>query len=183
MSEIGSMGEGSLAEIRLTKEEADAMAALIDACACTTLRKASRVVTSHFDQAFGGTGLKSTQISVMLAVAVHGPTTIRRLADAAVMDPSSLSRALPRLEQLGYIKKSIGQSRRSREVEITEEGLSLIAGIMPIWKSAQNKLLEVIGPGNHSTFLDLLHRVILASDQPDDREYGQNTNASITVAC
>jgi DNA-binding MarR family transcriptional regulator len=142
------------------REQAVALAAVIEACTCTTLRKASRVVTSLFDQAFEDTGLKSTQLSVIMAVAVHGPTTIRRLAELAVMDPSSLSRALPRLEEMGYISKTIGVSKRSRSVEITEAGLAMILQTGEMWEKAQVVFTEAIGSNDHPVLLDLLGRTI-----------------------
>ena len=101
------------------REQAVALAAVIEACTCTTLRKASRVVTSLFDQAFEDTGLKST-----------------------------------------HIIKSIGVSKRSRSVEITEAGLAMILQTGEMWEKAQVVFTEAIGSNDHPVLLDLLGRTI-----------------------
>ena len=142
------------------EKQAREMAAIIEACTCTTLRKASRVVTSLFDQAFEPTGLKSTQLAVLLAAAVHGPTTIRELAEASVMDPSSLSRARPRLEEMGLVQKTVGTSKRTKMIEVTETGLSKILEAGPYWEIAQQIFVEAVGEEDHPILLEYLNRAI-----------------------
>ena len=112
--------------VTMTKQAMDAaaIASVADACAYTSLRKASRVATSIFDHATESLGLKSTQLSILVSAALHGPTTIRNLAEETVMDPSSLSRALPRLQEMGLIAKVVGTSRRSRTITVTDAGMA-----------------------------------------------------------
>ncbi len=140
--------------------DATAITGVVDACAYTSLRKASRVATSIFDQATESLGLKSTQLSILVTAALHGPTTIRNLAEETVMDPSSLSRSLPRLEEMGLIKKAICESRRSRTVTVTEAGFNKIREAVPVWQNMQAQMLKAIGPDEHEILLALLRRAI-----------------------
>ena len=146
----------------MTKQALDpaAIAGVVDACAYTSLRKASRVATSIFDHATESLGLKSTQLAILVSAAVHGPTTIRNLAEETVMDPSSLSRALPRLEEMGLIAKVVGESRRSRTVTVTEAGMEKIKEAVPIWQAVQAQMLAAVGHQEHKVLLDLLRRAI-----------------------
>src|SRR5687768_17137386 len=67
-------------------------------CACYNLRRAARAVTQLFDSHFDEIGLKATQFTV-LAVLAHEneretEPTVTELADALVLEQSSLSRNL-----------------------------------------------------------------------------------------
>lgn len=132
------------------------IAGVFESCAYTSLRKASRVATSIFDQATESLGLKSTQLAILVSAAIHGPTTIRELAEQTVMDPSSLSRALPRLEEMGLIEKAVGESKRSRVVTVTDAGYAKINEAVPIWQSVHAQMLKAVGPGEHEQLLNLL---------------------------
>ena len=134
------------------------IAGVIDTCAYTSLRKASRVATSIFDHATESLGLKSTQLAILVSAAIHGPVTIRKLAEETVMDPSSLSRALPRLEEMGLIDKAVGESRRSRVVTVTDAGYAKIKEAVPVWQSVQAQMLKAVGKQEHELLLDLLRR-------------------------
>ena len=137
------------------------IAGVFESCAYTSLRKASRVATSIFDNATESLGLKSTQLAILVSAALHGPTTIRRLAEEAVMDPSSLSRALPRLEEMGLIEKSVGASRRSRVVTVTDAGFAKIKEAVPIWQGVQAQMLAAVGPSEHGMLLELLRKAAM----------------------
>ncbi len=134
------------------------LAGVFETCAYTSLRKASRVATSIFDHATESLGLKSTQLAILACAAIHGPITIRELAEETVMDPSSLSRALPRLEDMGLIEKAVGESRRSRVVTVTDAGFAKIMEAVPVWQSVQAQMLEAVGKQEHPLLLDLLRR-------------------------
>lgn len=162
----------------MTKQALDteAIASVVDACAYTSLRKASRVATSIFDQATESLGLKSTQLSILVSAALHGPTTIRNLAEETVMDPSSLSRALPRLEEMGLIEKAVGASRRSRTITVTEAGLAKIKEAVPVWQAVQAQMLEAVGPDEHKVLLGLLRRAITIDGYAAHRTHGPHSN-------
>jgi hypothetical protein len=59
-------------------------------CACFNFRKASRAVTQRFDELLQPTGLRSTQLVVLIAVAVSDSPGVATLARALVMDRSTL---------------------------------------------------------------------------------------------
>ena len=55
-------------------------------CAGFNLRRASRAVTQHFDHALAPVGLRTTQFTLLGALALGGARDINQLAQALVMD-------------------------------------------------------------------------------------------------
>jgi hypothetical protein len=50
-------------------------------CPCLAARRRARAITRHFDAYLRPRGLRSTQFSVLAALALRGPTALGRLAD------------------------------------------------------------------------------------------------------
>lgn len=140
------------------EDEVKALADALENCSCAGLRRTMRLVTSLFDQAFAPLGLRCTQMTVLMAAALHGPTSIRNLADIVVLDASSLSRALDPLERDGLIVREVGGSRRTREIRITEAGMAKLEEAAPLWAEAQKVFVSVIGTQNLDAFEDILAR-------------------------
>ena len=88
---------------------------ILAACTCLNLRKASRVITQMYDEALKPSGLRSTQLPVLVTLVSNGPKTVNQLADTLVMDRTSLSRLLHILVTRGLIKTTPGEDRRTRE--------------------------------------------------------------------
>ena len=136
----------------------DVMAAALSTCSCSGLRRTVRAVTGHFDQAFEPIGLKCSQVTVLMAAAVHGPASVRTLAEVVVLDPSSMSRALDPLEREGLIVREVGQSRRNRKISLTEAGQAKLAAAAPLWQQAQAEFNAILGGDNIQVFNEILQR-------------------------
>ena len=65
-------------------------------CACANVRKAARAVTQLFDEVLQPTGLRSTQFTLLVAVARLGEAPVTRLAERG---RQALASALPYWEQ------------------------------------------------------------------------------------
>ena len=94
-------------------------------CACYNLRRASRAVTQVFDAHFDGVGLRATQFTVLAALRYESERrpTVSYLAEALVLDQSSLSRNLAVLERQGYLQLEPGEDKRERIVTLTASSL------------------------------------------------------------
>ena len=84
-------------------------------CICFNLRKAARVITQIYDEAFQPTGCRATQMPLLVATRAMGPVTVNRLAEAVVMDRTTLTRNLKPLERQGLVKVQTGKDHRERE--------------------------------------------------------------------
>jgi DNA-binding MarR family transcriptional regulator len=109
-------------------------------CNCSALRKASRRLSQFYDSAIAPSGLKSTQFAMLVEINRREaePPTIRDLAEALVMDQSTIGQNLRPLEREGLV--SLEQDvldRRSRRVKLTRAGWSRLAAAQPLWNEAQ----------------------------------------------
>jgi DNA-binding MarR family transcriptional regulator len=135
----------------------------IHRCACTNLRQAARVVTQAFDHALATSGLRITQLSVLTALAYFGPKTINELADAMVLDRTTLGRNLRPLQRDGYIAIEAGEpDRRTRKLVLTRKGASVASKAMDSWSDAQTRFEDAIGIENAKALLKLLRQVVKA---------------------
>src|SRR5258708_12753942 len=108
-------------------------------CSCTRIRQASRVLTRIYDEHLKPTGLQDSQLSVLVGVAMFGEAgaSIGSLAQALVLDRTTLTRNVGPLSKAGYLK--IARSRsdgRSRVITLTRSGERLIEHAFPLWQQA-----------------------------------------------
>jgi DNA-binding MarR family transcriptional regulator len=138
----------SVAMARDTGPSPNECAKMTIECACYNLRRASRAVSQLVDGYFEEVGLKSTQFTLLVAVAnaAESPPTMSALAEKLVLDPSSLSRNLAVLERLGFIRVlPRREDRRERVVSLMRAGRAAIARGASPWKQAQAALASVVG--------------------------------------
>ena len=115
------------------------------ACACFSLRKATRAVTQLYDELLRPTGLRITQFTLLTLVSGFGPVSITRLAKAAVMDYTTLVRNLKLLEREGLVRSRPTKDRRVREVSLTERGHRALTPALPLWEKAQARVAKQLG--------------------------------------
>lgn len=120
---------------------------MLTTCACLNLRKAARAVTQIFDNTLQPLGLRSTQLPVLVTLALSGSTTITQLAEELVMDRTSLARLLRPLENAGLLEIVPGEDRRTRGVSLTDRGKKTVTDAIPLWEKAQDYVIERLGHG------------------------------------
>ncbi|HZZ29902.1 MAG TPA: MarR family winged helix-turn-helix transcriptional regulator [Pirellulales bacterium] len=118
---------------------------IIGTCACFNFRKASRSVTQLFDQILAPIGLRSTQLTILVAAQVLGPCGLARLARELVMDRSTITRNIHPLVTQGLLQVSGKSGRGGKSVEITRAGQQALLSALPYWKEAQGQLLQRMG--------------------------------------
>ncbi len=115
------------------------------ACACFSLRKATRMVTQLYDEALKPAGIRATQFMVLAATSSTGPISVNRLADRIVMDRTTLTRNLKPLERDGLIVVRPGDDLRVREVSLTAKGRKTLDRAYPLWERVQERLRRQLG--------------------------------------
>lgn len=120
-------------------------AAAAESCACSNFRKASRAVTQLFDHALYPSGLRSTQLIILLEIAVAGSTTAPQLARRLVIDPSTLARNLKLIGKRGWIKADVNPNRRRHAIHLTRRGLAALKKAVPLWRRAQMSFAKTLG--------------------------------------
>lgn len=122
-------------------------------CTSFNLRKAARAVTQFYDEALKGSGLKSTQFSLLSMAVASGGAPISRLADEMAMDRTTLTRNLKPLEDAGLIRVESGADRRVRRVVVTPEGEHVLSRAVPMWRRAQTRMIDRLGDEQWAAFL------------------------------
>ena len=120
----------------------------IGRCSCSALRKASRRLSQFYDSALAPSGLRVTQFGVLVEIARRGktPPTIRELAEALVMDHSTIGQNLRPLEREGLVTLEADASdARHRRVKLTRLGRSRLEAARPLWREVQSRFEQRFG--------------------------------------
>jgi DNA-binding MarR family transcriptional regulator len=136
---------------------------ILESCACHKVRMAARAVTRAYDEVLRPVGLRATQLSVLVAVAIDGSLSITELASFLGMDRSTLTRNLGPLTQEGLIAMGAEGWRRSRELVITKKGRERLQTAVPLWEQAQAALKRKVGARSWDSFHGELDHLIRAT--------------------
>ena len=110
------------------------------ACACASLRRTARVVTQLYETELQGTGLRATQFTLLQALEQMGAASQGALGRLLALDATTLSRSLPPLQRAGWIRAAAGRDRREVHWQLTPAGRRRLAGALPAWERAQERL-------------------------------------------
>jgi DNA-binding MarR family transcriptional regulator len=129
-------------------------------CYCSSLRQASRYVTSFYDQVLSGSGLRVTQFAILSRLRPRA-ATVTQLAHSMVMDRTTLARNLQPLvrEQLVQVRPS-EQDRRERVIELTDAGRAKVEAILPAWRRAQARFDQQFGAERAAQLLATMRAVV-----------------------
>ena len=141
-------------------------------CASFNFRRAARAVTRLYDIAFQGTQIRSTQFTILIAVAKAQPASISTLGSILVIDSTTLTRSLAKLQKQGLIAISKRSERRQRFVTLTEPGVAALAETLPGWRAAQERFEKAVGPEFWLTFRRELERLAHLAVDLDASEDG-----------
>ena len=133
-------------------------------CVCTALRKAARAVSRSYDEALLGSGMTIAQFSVLRHIARGGDIPLSRLAEALVMDRTSLYRALAPLEQKGLVTTGGGPKGRVRVAALTDAGRGAMEAAAIPWRAAQERLIGAMGEEDWAALETALGSVIRIAD-------------------
>jgi DNA-binding MarR family transcriptional regulator len=124
------------------------------------LRRASRVTALYFDQAFSAAGLRATQYSVLVNVALTENVTIGGLGQILRMDQTTVTRNLKLLERAGYIaiQRENGDARR-KFVSLTDLGARKMEEALPLWETVQKNIEEELGEEKFEKLISLLREI------------------------
>jgi DNA-binding MarR family transcriptional regulator len=131
-------------------------------CAAGGLRRASRAISRFYETAFAPLDLTATQFSLLVAVHLGGPIPLSRLAEALVLDRTSLYRAVKPLVRRRCLRILPGQTRRERTAALTETGRRLLADALPIWERVQGRFVGALGPQAWAALITGLQQVVPA---------------------
>jgi DNA-binding MarR family transcriptional regulator len=130
-------------------------------CACYNLRRAARAATRFYDDLLRPSGLRTTQVSLLMSAKLRGPVTLSKLAEMTVTERTTLTRNLTVLEKKGFIRIDQGSDRRERQVALTGPGEEALFAVIPLWEKAQAHIEKGLGEDRLGGLLKDLSEIVL----------------------
>lgn len=128
-------------------------------CASLNFRRTARAITQLYDRELLRAGIRSTQFTMLVAIAKIQPTPIHTLSSILVIDPTTLTRSLRLLEKEGLIVVSKRSSKRQRLVRLTPQGERALAKTLPLWRQIQRRFVDAVGSDYWMNFRNDLERL------------------------
>lgn len=128
-------------------------------CVCATLRRATRVVTQLYEEAFRPLGITAPQYTVMAVLTAFGEMTHSRLGELLATDATTLTRILQLMTRKGWLRTATGTDRRQRLISLTPAGIALFEQAKPVWQQVQGRLQQAYGTGDWGRMLTLVDRM------------------------
>jgi len=129
----------------LRKSHLELCVAVRETCTANSLRKATRAITGLFDDALRPTGLRISQLSVLVALALAEEATVSKLAGLLALDRTTMTRNLAPLERRGLVETVSGADARHRILRLTEKGRAALASALPVWERVQGRVVARLG--------------------------------------
>jgi DNA-binding MarR family transcriptional regulator len=114
-------------------------------CLGFRVRKLNRIVSAIYDGALASAGVKTSQFTVLIAIANRESVRPSELTRLLQLDESTLSRNVDRMCAKGWLRLAPDADRRSHLIEITDKGQTLIGKCLPAWQEAQEKVSKWLG--------------------------------------
>ncbi len=112
---------------------------------CASLRRASRVITSAYDDALRASGLRTTQFSLLQVLDHAGELTQGELGERLAIDTTTLTRSLRPLIADGLVASVVGTDRRERRLTLTAKGREHKRSATLAWNGVQRRLRRQLG--------------------------------------
>jgi DNA-binding MarR family transcriptional regulator len=135
-------------------------------CLAGNLRAATRLVTRLYDEALRDSGLRITQVALLVQLRGLEPITVSRLAEVLSSERSAVARDLRILEREGLVDvRESGSDRRARDVRLTPAGRARLAAAAPGWRLAQAELRARLGPDDAAALLACTRQLVSRFDE------------------
>jgi len=129
-------------------DEAIASLLLDPPCTNTAIRRATRRIGSLYDNGMAATGLKATQLGLLLQIQRldNGEPSIQALAQELSIQISAVTHALRPLLREGLISINAAPAdRRTKRVRLSGLGRSRLVQGIKLWKAVNRRLEAVLG--------------------------------------
>ena len=123
-----------------------------DECNCFALRQAARHVTQIYERHLGSVGLTAAQFTILAKLARTANLPMAELADAMVMERTTLVRAMKPLQRDGLVlAEAADHDNRTLLFSLTEKGETTFDQASVAWRAAQEEFEKKFGRGRAKT--------------------------------
>ncbi|HEM8495693.1 MarR family transcriptional regulator [Burkholderia multivorans] len=118
----------------------------IGACNCFALRQATRFVTQIYERHLSAAGVTPAQFSIIAILSRRPDVLMSELADALVMDRTTLLRALKPLQRDGLVASAPSDhDPRAHVLNLTKQGVRAFGQAKRAWQAAQREFEAEFG--------------------------------------
>ena len=128
-------------------------------CTCFNVRRTSRALTQFFDAEVRRHGLRPTQTPILGALQAKNKWSMAELSEWLGMERTTLLRNLRPLQRDGLVRAKGGGRGGHVGLEITGKGRTALANALPAWRSAQDKVVAILGRERWSAIISDLEDV------------------------
>ncbi|MEO1369381.1 MAG: MarR family winged helix-turn-helix transcriptional regulator [Acidobacteriota bacterium] len=114
-------------------------------CLAMRARKASRVLTRHYEKALRPLGVTAAQFTLLVHLREGAGRSISFLAEVLRVERTALTRNLRILERAGLAVVGEEGFRRQRSIEISPAGREVLERGLPLWHEAQDAVERHLG--------------------------------------
>ena len=136
-------------------------------CACTTVKKVSRVLGRVYDADISPTGVNITQLAVLRCIARRGGEPLARIAYELEMDRTSLYRAITPMIRDGWLASDAASNTRFRSAKLTKKGQKFLASANRQQSKVQKRILGKFGRKAYESLLAELSRLTDCAESAD----------------
>jgi DNA-binding MarR family transcriptional regulator len=137
-------------------------------CLCASLRRATRALTQHYDEALRPLGLRVTQFTVLQALSLTGEVSQRKLGDILALDSTTLTRTLDIMRRSGWISRRRGADRREWRLQLSRSGEDQLKGALPSWKKTQMQIASQLDDKRWYELFELTDQITTLVANPGD---------------
>ncbi|CDZ25993.1 MarR family winged helix-turn-helix transcriptional regulator [Neorhizobium galegae] len=127
-----------------------------DTCHCILLRKASRKVSSYYDEALAPLGVNIGQFSLLRNINRLAPISLTDLAVQVELDRSTVGRNAKVLERMGLVAIGHGEDQREAMLTIAPQGHAILKQGAPLWDGVQDDIEARLGAEKTRQLQELL---------------------------
>ncbi len=128
-------------------------------CINGKLRRLHRLLNSAYESKFRSYGLRGSMLSILFMVGKNPGINQKTIADAFVLDQSTMSRDLKRLSDKGWLEINKGEDARHSELALTKAGYELVEELSPIWQQTHETVARILGTYNVQQLDVVMHAI------------------------
>lgn len=115
-------------------------------CSCFAVRRAARAITQHYDRYLRPSGLRATQFTLLVVLALEGRKPLSQVAERLGTERTTLTRNLRPLVARGLVVIGAHRDRRIQLLEASPKGVAAARKALPLWREAQGSIAGFFTP-------------------------------------
>lgn len=128
--------------------------------AINMMLKTNRMHRALIDCRVGALGIHRTQHRILMHLACHSSLPSQKeLAEHLDITPAAVTGTLKKMEQDGYVERTLGQDNRFNELRITEKGRELVNESRNIFSEVDSSLFDGFTDGELDTYISCLEKL------------------------